>query len=96
MGPDELLNIVQLSPLERLDRIAEIEPEAGVHVSNMKRRYSLFLEKTGRKRSDVLEWIADPANRSEAFDSGRQFAREMYDILQKVTDGTDTMRYLVV
>ena len=38
MRPDELLNIVQLSPLQRLDRIVEIEPEANTLVANMKSR----------------------------------------------------------
>ena len=71
MGPAELLNIVLLSPLERLDRVVEIEPDAHAHVADMKRRYSWFLYKTGQPRSDVIEWISDPANRSEA-DSGRQ------------------------
>ena len=96
LGPDDLLNIVQLSPLQRLDRIAEIEPEANVYIGNMKTRYSWFLEKTGYEKAAVFDWISDRDSRSEAFESGRQFAHEMYNVLQKVTNGTDIMRYLVV
>ena len=96
LGPQDLLKIVRLAPLERLDRIAEIEPDAAVHVADMKARYSWFLEQTGHDRSEVLAWISDSANRKQAFDSGRDFAREMYSLLRMVTSGTDIMRYLVV
>ena len=96
MGPEDLWNIIQLSPLQRLDRIVEIEPDAAAHVTEMKTRYSWFLDNTGKEKSVIHDWIADPKNRREAFDSGRQFANEMYNLLQKVTSGTDIMRYLVV
>ena len=96
MGPEDLLKLVQLSPLQRLDRIAEIEPDANLLVTNMKNRYSWFLDKTGQDKSAAIEWIADRDNRSEAFNGGRKFAGEMYDLLIRVTSGTDIMRYLVV
>ena len=94
--PDELFDIAQLSPLERLDKIGELKPATASPVLAMKELYSWFLEHTGHEPSPVLAWIADETNRTAAFDNGRQFATQMYNILCKVTVNSDNMRYLVV
>lgn len=94
--PDKLLEIIKLSPLERLVKIAETESKTKKYVEAMKNDYSWFLEKTGCEKSVVLSWIANHDDRKDAFDKGRQFATQMYKILCEVTDGTDIMRFLVV
>ena len=96
VNPDDLLEIVQLSPLDRLDRVADMVPGTREQVTEMKRSYSWFLEKTARTKHEVFHWIADPGNRNDAFCKGREFATQMYGLLLKVTEGTDTMRFLVV
>lgn len=94
--PNKLLEIIKLSPLERLDKIAEAEPKTKEHVEAMKIDYTWFLEKTGSEKSVVLSWIAKDDDRRDAFNKGRQFATQMYNILCEVADGTDNMRFLVV
>ena len=96
LEPGELQHIISLSPLERLDEIAKTKPTTGECVDAMKKTYSWFLDRTGRKESEVLGWIADPCNRKAAFGKGRWFADQMYEILCRVTEGSDTMRFLVV
>ncbi len=94
--PDDLLSTIALSPLERLDRIAQARSSSKKHVERMKELYAWFLEETGRDKEEVLTWISLPTNRMEAFDNGRLFADEMYKIHRKVTEETEIMRYLVV
>ena len=96
VDPNELLNIVKLSPWERLNEILRREACTEEYINSMKDEYSWFLDKTGREEAEVLNWIADENNRAEAFDKGRFFATNMYNTLCKVTAGADTMRYLVV
>ena len=96
VGPEDFIHIIKLSPLERLDKIVEKEPATKEYVEAMKKDYLWFLEKTGCEKSDVLRWIACRENRENAFDKGREFATQMYEILCKVTAETDIMRFLVV
>ena len=96
LNQEDLLDVVRLSPLQRLEKIATCVPETDECISAMKMDYSWFLEKTGREKLNVLSWIADRENRNDAFERGRQFATNMYKMLCKVTDGSDTMRFLVV
>ena len=93
---DELLRVVKLSPLERLDEVVERKNEAKDHVRLMKEEYVWFLEKTGVEKPVLSEWMCDRDNRELAFKKGRTFATQMYKLLQIVADGDDTMRYLVV
>ena len=94
--PNELIDIINISPLERLDKIAAMKPSTSSIVENMKETYSWFLTKTGQEHEDVIRWIDDSENRAEALDKGRAFATMMYEIMCEVSDGTDIMRYLVI
>ena len=93
--PEELLEMVQLAPLDRLDRLASLQPHTQEDVLAMKEAYSFFLERTGREPDLVLDWIADPCHRNEIFGLGKRFATNMHRVLCKVTD-QETMRFLVV
>lgn len=94
--PATLASITRLSPLDRLDRIAAHAPEVTPLVSELKERYSWFLDATGRPKDEVREWILSHENRDDAFARGREFAAGMYRLVQNVTAGTDTMRFLVI
>jgi len=94
--PRRLPEITTLSPLERLGRVVDIVPETKQRVTNMKEVYSWFLEETARDRDDMLRWISDSSNRNKAFDKGREFANQMYQLIRTVTEGTEIMRFLVV
>ena len=96
VSPDEVLTIVRLSPLERLDEIARQRPATTDTVHAMKETYSWFLQITGRQPSAAREWIANSENREIAFDKGGQFAAQMYEVLREVATDSGTMRYLVV
>ena len=96
VNQDELLRIVKLSPLERLDEIDERKGNARDHIRSMKEEYVWFLDKTSVERQVLFDWMADRDNREQAFEKGRTFATHMYKTLQIIAGGDDIMRYLVV
>ena len=97
VSPQELLRIVRLSPLERLDEIAQYVTEEKDLVARIKECYSWFLEMTAREEGCALRWIGDAENRRHAFDKGRAFARGIYELLLAATAGRpEAMRVLVV
>jgi len=94
--PTKLVDIVRLAPLDRLSRIAEMVPPSADLVRQLQNEYAWFLESTNRSRKEVLEWIGDRKTRDEAFAKGRAFQDRVYALLEGITVGTDTMRFLVV
>lgn len=94
--PDDVLRIVRLSPLERLDEVVRQRPSATTTVDGMKELYSWFLSLTGQPPSEALNWISDSTNRETAFEKGGDFATKMYHLLSEVATDSGTMRYLVV
>ena len=95
--PDDLLRIFELSPFGRLDKVADHVPETRQTIENIKQSYSWFLRKTGKRKTNTLEWIGDPKNRQEAFKQGKRFGDQIYDLLLAATkNNPNTMRFLVV
>jgi len=94
--PDNLMKIVKMTPVERLDRASGSIAGAKEIVLRMKDQYCWFLEQTGRNREKVLEWISDRDHRKDAFKKGDRFGDAMFELLKIGTGKTDKLRYLVV
>lgn len=94
--PESVQEIVQWSPLERLDQVVIRCDSAKSLVSEMKECYAWFLEFTGQDKADILNWIDDETNRKEAFSKGKEFADDMFRLLTLVSKGNGILRYLVV
>jgi hypothetical protein len=56
--------------------------------------YEWFLEIT--TRPDILEWISDNSNRSEAYQRAKQYGDKMYTLLALSAQDNDTLRYLTI
>ena len=94
--PTDLLDIFKISPLSRLDRIADRSPVLRAEVEKIRELYSWFLDRTGGAKDQTLEWIGRRDSRNGAFQRGREFANSVYDLIVRVTEGTESMRFLVV
>ena len=75
-GPEELLAIARLTPLDRLDRVAEEVPGTREQVKQIKRAYAWFLDETARGKEDAIGWISKSATRDDAFRRGRGLASQ--------------------
>lgn len=91
----DLLELVLASPWQRL---IEVTQETGSLplLERMVTLYAWFLESTSAPREQCARWIADRATRTEAFARAGEFGGLLFTLLQRVTDGTDALRYLIM
>ncbi len=97
--PEELFDLVHHAPLHRLRlAVKEEHPHfetASSHLSCAVELYDWFLDLTNRPKADMVEWISSKQNRDLAFQKGREFGDEVFDLLTVIAD-KNVMRYLVV
>ncbi len=96
VSPDRLYELVHRPPLERLREAAKDVEGGDALLARILAEYAWFLEMTGRPIREVLDWIGDKGRRYEAFDHAKAFGADIYELLCRVTAGTDTLRYLVM
>jgi hypothetical protein len=90
---DELVTLIGKSPLER---ITSGTKEHSDNANLILAEYAWFLENTGRKQEDVLDWLSIESNRVDAFAHARNFGNNMYDLLQIATGESEAFRFLVI
>ena len=99
ISPEELFELVHHSPLHRLELAVKKEApnfkDASSHLSNAFELYAWFLELTEQPKLEMVEWIGNKENRVQAFQKGREFGDEIYELLTAIAD-KNAMRYLVV
>jgi hypothetical protein len=95
-GPEAVLKMVGLTPIERLGVVAEYDAEARRCVDRALEKYCWFLREVGRPESDVLDWIRLPENRDEAFGHSRLFGQDIFDLTIHLASNKPFLRYLVV
>lgn len=93
--PEEVAEIVFQTPLDRLQSVLDLDG-SGTILEHMLADYAWFLEATGRPKEEVLVWIGDEEARVDAFRRAKVFGDNMYKLLNRVSEGTDTLRYLAI
>lgn len=81
LDEEKILEIVKLSPLERLQVISKSNPNASEKIEKIFELYSRFLETTHKEESDLLNWIENKENRESAFNEGREFAKLFFELM---------------
>lgn len=95
-GPEGVLEMVKLTPIERLSQVAEHDAAANRLVRRALDEYCWFLRAVGDRESDVLEWIKSPENRDHAFNHSRLFGQEIFELIIHLATKKPFLRYLVV
>jgi predicted nucleotidyltransferase len=96
IGPDALIEIIRLSPLQRLRSVAETTPGGAAIYSRLIKEYDWFLQRTGAPESDVLRWISDRDARRDAFSRAKRYGSGIFKLLTKATASDETFRYLLI
>lgn len=99
LNEDEIVKMVELTPLERLQEVGEIfagNKEVIKRLEKMSSEYEWFLEKMNVPSEESRQWINIEANRKEASRRGREYGQEVYLLLQAVTANKNFLRYVVV
>lgn len=99
ISPADLFELVHHSPLHRLQLAVKEElpnfTAASSHLSSAIELYAWFLSLTDRPKADMVEWISYKQNREQAFQKGREFGDEIFELLTSIAD-KNVIRYLVV
>ena len=88
--------MVTLTPLRRLQNVANFDDTAERLVSQAFSEYSWFLQSVGHPEPELLEWIKNAKNRDEAFDHARRFGQKIFDLVLHLANGKPFLRYMVV
>jgi len=91
----DLLGLVLKSPWQRLADVANLTNQ-GALLEQMIDLYSWFLEQTGYSKNECIKWINDKSIRKQAFTRASEFGSLLFAFLQRVSDGSDALRYLVM
>lgn len=95
IGPDYLLNMTKLSPLERLKAVAD--PVAHrTSLSRIDEEYGWFLDLTNVSEEDLLAQFSSIELRKEAFRRADYFGSALFEITRDLADRNGYLRFLVV
>jgi hypothetical protein len=89
----QVLEVIQLPPLERLKRVAASSKEAAALVDEMTAAYAWFLSHVGRDDRSVRAWMKK--EKQSAFRRADEFGNSMFNLLQQSAD-KELLRYLVI
>lgn len=93
--PDQMLAMLQLTPLQRLEPLADSADYAGT-LESLTELYSWFLETFDGSKEDSLEWVADQSQWQDARARGGLFADKFWELLVQLGSESPLFRFLVV
>lgn len=93
------LDMVRLSPLDRLAKVREMEPEAGERIDQLESLYSGFLSHTSdAPKGEIEARFADPDFRKARSKEARTFGDQVFDLVMQLGEGRgrEMLRIVVV
>ena len=91
-SPKDILHMVQLTPLERLERL--VDSPCREHARNSLDLYTNFLVKTDASEETLHKHFLDPAKRREFRASEKDFGDAIYKLLRAINPDTRSDGYL--
>lgn len=98
---EDVYQLVQLTPQERLKVVVEHIPAVEQHVEKALGSYAWFLEQTGQSEEKLHEDFADPQLRRAGFDRALEYGDLMFALLRGIAQTRDPaserlLRFLVI
>lgn len=94
---EDILRMVALTPVQRLERLREIAPEQAPTIDELRAGYVRFLERTGKGKTALTDALArDPAEIAAVSRDGRMFTQHMFELVQQLGGGRTLHRAMVV
>lgn len=94
IGREKVLEMVDLTPLERLGRVASMLNDPGV--GELRKMYRQYLERMDRPRERVDRDFADDDSARGLRSEAERFVRGVFDLIMALQDGNPLFRYVVV
>lgn len=96
ISPDGILEVVRLSPAQRIESAAAALPGGDTLASAVFDEYGWFLEQTGREVVEVVDWMRDEHNHATAMEHADRFGEALYRLVFGIAENAGLSRYLVV
>ncbi|WP_159230577.1 nucleotidyltransferase domain-containing protein [Mycolicibacterium vanbaalenii] len=99
---EQILQIVQRTPRERLDAVRVSLPQVAEKVRAVLDQYSWFLEQTAQTEEQLRSGFEDKKHRSERFERANNYGDAMFDLISAIGESRDSadsnrlLRYLVI
>jgi hypothetical protein len=97
---DEVIELTMLTPRQRLERVAKLEPRTEKAVEDVLAKYALFLEMTGLPTKQLEGHFSDQQKRTEMFLKAADYGDSMFNLLlvldRNEGPGPRLLRFLVV
>jgi len=91
----DILDIALMTPLERINQLKRDVSGIDNQVQKILDLYNWFLDRTQIPSEKMLEWLSDKNLRNVAFDKGREFGDELFNLLQTI-DNQDILKKLLI
>ncbi|KAA6321586.1 hypothetical protein EZS27_028777 [termite gut metagenome] len=91
----QILEISKQIPLERIINLKLEFPKAISQINKISELYNWFLEKTQIPSEEMLQWLSDKKLRNEAFEKGREFGDDIFNLLE-IVDNQKILRKLLI
>lgn len=96
IGPEEVVQLVKLSPFERLQETATRRSNLQPDFHTISREYEWFLATTNVSGDDLLQSFRDKAFIDDAFRRAEAFGDSMFRLVRTIGDDTGYTRYLII
>lgn len=98
VGPDEMLEIVSVTPRERLLKVAEDLPALKADVETVLDDYAWFLEQTALPTDELEAFFMDKASKTAMFARASDYGSKLYALITKIDEQSDgnLLRALVI
>jgi predicted nucleotidyltransferase len=98
---DDVFALIQLTPRERLERIAELQPHVRPLLDAVLEEYAWFLEQTALPEPDLRGLFEDKKQVATMFERANAYGDKMFELLAAIDAGeggapTRFLRYLVI
>jgi predicted nucleotidyltransferase len=85
LSKEQIKKIALMTPIERLESIkGEQDNKISLEIDKIISDYQWFIDKTQIKSKEMLLWISDQDNRSNAFKKSDEFGQNIYNVLTKI------------
>jgi predicted nucleotidyltransferase len=102
IGEDHVLELVQLTPQGRLERVADRMPAVAAEVQSIQAEYAWFMQQTGKPEEELRAGFEDRVHREERFQRANSYGDKMFALLVAIAKHSPReqsdkfLRYLVI
>lgn len=102
IGEADVLKLVQLTPQQRLEDVAERLPAVSAEVEAIQDEYAWFLEQTGQTEEQLRAGFEDSGHRKAQFERANAYGDNMFALLNAIAKNSSKdhaekfLRYLVI